>query len=1133
MSNLTLKSENQILGEMLSTLFSKTGLTDINPGSVLLTLLEAVARQDFQQNYQMLQILKNYNLDTTTGSDLDNRAFEYGLTRTSEKQATGQVKIQRESSFEKISTGFYSGFRAPLTGDSSIYVDDASDFGSSGTLILGRGTVNEEEVNFTSTTNNTNYWTVALSGTITNDHGIEESVILKQGSNVTIPAGTFIQVPSTSKNSAIVFQTLHEATILAGEAEVTKIDVRALEAGIKGNIPVGAINGTSAFPSAPFAGARAYNDTAFTTGEDRETDSRLRDRIKSYIQGLSQSTKKGILDKILGLVDAETSKRVVSANVIEPISRTEAVNIYIDDGTGFEPSFVLKGQESILASANGLETRLQVDQFPIVKAYVESTNEEPFDFTTNNLTLIIGVGNDSETITFDNTLFTVSEAASADEIVNIINDNSLLVTARTSENGTKVFITAKSDTNDEITILGGTANASNILNFPTDTKNTFYLYKNDRLLVKDGSTAFIDSAIGTYDFSGAPEALSVTVDGKTTNNQTVTFQLADFVDPSQATPEEIAAVINAQLAGATAIAYDEKVRIISNTEKSSESKIKINASAAATTLGFSLTEVSGADADYILNPELGIIGFTEALEEDDLITAGTRNTRAFVTAANAENYTTLNGTTLTIKVDDGVAQTITFTANTNVSAQVIADEINSQLIGALAVTRTKGSDTFLEIRTNSYSTSYGKIEVTGGSALSVFAFPTDPDMSISSHVAYSVCSSAGPWSFVQGNTLIVILDNDPTNRTYVITIHYSGTATSGSSTTVLADTALASVFDSNDEINSYYLVMTSGSNTTTGSGTVTTVTNTSGNTYRYTLSGAPSNFADFAVGDQVVFSSMANPENDGTFLVTGISTGGPYYIEVTNALGVAESGSTGTAIVQQRRQISDYVGATGSITLGSALRATPSIGDTFVVMPSTMTNLHDFLNNRKITSLNTRASIELVNQGDRLQISSNEDGSDGYVQVAGGKVNDLVQFSTSNIRGKEGYAYYTGLTKLVHKTIYGDETDLESYPGVGASGIRFQIRAPSTQEVSIALNVTLAEGLSLSSIENEIKSQVISYVNSLGVGESVIISNIVKRVLNALSGVKDVKITSPSDNVQISENEVAKTRASLITLGQI
>jgi uncharacterized phage protein gp47/JayE len=1134
MSIITLKSENQILSDMIATIFSQTGLTDINPGSVLLTLLEAAARQDFAQYYQLMQAVKNYNLDTTTGTDLDNRAFEYGLTRTQAQQATGQVNILRPAGFVKISSGFFAGFRAPLAGDTVIYVNDASEFGSSGTLIIGRGTPVEEEVNFSSApVNNTNYWTVTLSSSVTNNHNTSEVVILSQGFNITINAGTFVQVPATSKNPAVVFQTTQEVTILAGEAEVDGVDVRAIQAGAAGNIPVNAIPGTTdAFPTPPFTGAQAVNVAAFTTGSDMETDTQLRNRIKQFIQGLSQSTASGIFNAILGLTDAETSKRVVSANIVEPTNPTDNVKVYIDDGTGFEPSFSLQGQETILASAQGLETRLQLMNFPLVKAFVQTINATPYNFTTNGLTLEIAVGNSSETIVFNNLNFLIPEAASADEIVNEINSQSTLVDARTADIGTTVFISAKVSTNEGIQILGGTANA--ILDFPIDLRETFYLYKNDRLLSKDGATAYVDSASTTFNFSSVPETLAIIVDGKSANPQTVTFQLANFSIPSQATPEEVVAVINAQLAGATASVFNNNtVRLTSNTTLSSASKIQINSSAAATTLGFPLMLVTGANDDYVLNEQLGTIGFNSPLSAGDMITAGTRNTRGFLTATNPQNYTVGASTTLLISVDGGSVQTITLPARSAASASLIAGDINAQLLGGLAVTRTIGNNVYLEIRTNSYNATYGSIEITGGTAVSVFGFPVNSiNDSIPAHVAFVENSSLGPWSFDSGWTLVVIIDNDPIGKTFVIPIDYAGQVTSGSSTTIFAASVFSTVFLVNNILNNFYVVFRSGANTTTQ--TISQVDSVGGNTYKYTFSALPPNFTNFAVGDEVTFSSMKNADNNGSFLITAINSGSsPYWVEITNAVGKVESASTGTGLIGQRRQVSAYTTSTGQITVSSAFSHTPSASDNFAVIPSTSTNLLNFLNNFKVTSISALATIEAVNQNRYLQISSDNNGSDGYIQVAGGKVNNLVQFSTTEVQGHQAYSYYTGLTKLVHKTIYGDETDLSSFPGVGAAGVSFEVAAPSTVEAEFSIQVSLAQGLSLATLENEIQSQIISYVNTLGVGDSVILSNIVERVLNGVSGINDIVITFPTSNIEVLQNEVAKTQASLINVEQI
>lgn len=1462
MAKLELKSEQQITGNMISTLLARTGLNDINPGSVFLALLTAAAREDYQQYYQMLQIVRNYNLDTTTGSDLDNRAFEYGLVRTSPKRATGKITILREEGFEKIASTHYTGFRSRIAGDTEIFLNDASNFPSSGTntLILGRGTPNEEEVDYvgspTNPEDNTNYFKITLSSPLTNDHGLEEEVVLKQGTDVTVAAGTNVRVPATANSEEILFQISRDVVLLAGEDRVTDVDIRAAQPGTDANIGVNSISGTEAFPAAPFNGARAQNESAFSNGQDRETDTELRNRIRSHIQGLTQSTKAGIANEINGLVDPNTAKRVVSSNIILPDNVGLPVKIYIDDGTGFEPAFENQGQETIVQEAAGSEKRLQLDLFPLVKAQVETVNSEPYDFSTNGLTLSLNVGPDTETLTFFTNDFSIPEAATAEEVVAAINNKSSLIEARTSQTGTKIVVNSKEDQNEGIQILGGTANTSDNLNFPVELVQTFYLYKNDQLLSKDGETAFIESGNSApFDFSGPDRDLLVTIDGKSANIQTVTIKETDFASAAAAaaaSAAEVAEIINSQLAGGEATAIDGQVRITSNTKLSSDSKVKINTSAANTVLGFSTLEVVGKDQDYKLNPELGIIELTEPLVENDKLTAGTRNTRAFLTASIAEDYTFAGSETLEIQVDGGATQTIVFPTLTNQSAAQVADVINDQAEGFFATTRTFGNDVFLELRTNTFDLS-GSIEILSSStANSIFGFTLDTEIvNLPAHVAYQVSANSGPFEFIEDYTLVVVLDNDPSGKTFVVTMDYDGTVTSGTSTTLFAASGFNSIFTENDALNDFYIVFKSGDNST--SGTVSRVENPSGSTFRYVYDTPPANFGDFAIGDQVSFDSMQEAANNGNFLIEAVSTqnnilssvldkdldtppaspsvgdryivaetandsleasvldkdldsppGGPgvgdkyivastandtklnsvldvlpssslattthgnrylidrtsintlapvnsienddtglnnalgeryligafpvngfagrahqiaigtgsgftffvpstddevfvnnigetyyfdgstweenewaihaneiaeyngvgspgwdyttpndddvvedtstnlvyqfdlgsgiwvlnpwggsagkvaewdgaawifatpindevrevtdesaryqydlssnswsenawggqaqdiaewggsswsfttaatndvttvddesldyifdgsswslfeYWVEVSNSFGELETGSTGTGLIGQRRQISDYVATSGAITLASAVRDTPAPNDEFVILPSTKENVVDFLNNTKVTSLSGRANIELAEQNDKIQISSKLNGSDGYVQITGGRANNLLGFSTTLLRGLRAYSHYVGLTKLVHRTVYGDEADLVAFPGVGAAGVKYQILAPTVQEVAFIVELTLTEGTSLSNVENNVKSAVTSYVKTLGVGEPVILSRVVEAVLE-VDGLIDVKITAPSNNVDIAENELARTKASLITIEQ-
>ena len=1405
---------------MAQTVLANSGLNDLSPGSVLLTLLQAAASEDFQQYYQMLQIIRNYNLDTTTNTDLDNRATEYGLTRYQAKATTGLISILRPAGFTKIATTFYAGFRSAISGDTTITVNNAAAFTPTGYIVVGRGTPNQEFIYYKQIVNNINYYTLTLcdntynnSAALQYDHTLQENIVLIQNtSDIIVRTGINIQVPATGETVAVNFVTTVDATILAGEAEVDGVDVMCNTPGSIGNIGVQAINGTSAFPKPPFVGAQATNYGSFSNGRDRETDTQLRNRIKNAIQAISQSTQSGISYAIQGLVDPVTAKRVISNNIILPQNVGLPVKVYIDDGTGFEPTFGQQGQEVIVAAAIGSETRVPIQLFPIVKAQLETLKAEPYDMSVSGLTLSYFVGDNAETITFDPDMFYIPTAVTAYEMVGAINSLATLIEARTSGDGAYVVIDAISDISENIQINTSNSTANASLNFPINEVETFYLYKNDKLLSKDGVTAYVSSPlIPNLSLLTDGATFLITVDGK--NVQTVTFHASDFPGGqiNVATMDQVVAIVNANVAGAVATNVGGGLQITSNTTLSVKSKIKISGTGTANTaLGFAGTDLinTGLDQDYILNTDLGIVELVKPLAVYDLLTAGTRNTRGFITASISDRtkYSFSVISYLLIYIDGGSFQTITIPVGAYTAPQ-LADIINAQLLGGRAVVRSVGPAnevSYIEIRTNTFAVT-GSIRIASTStANAVIGFATDSTIySIPSHTAYQKANNAGPYTFVNNDTLVVVIDNDASGHTFIITMSYGGTVTAAVSTSLFSASGLSSTFVNNSDLVDFWLAFKSGANTATG--VVSKVDNPFTGIYRYTLGAVPSNYAQFTVNDELILSGFTtNPGNNGSFLVTGlpivnvnqgyvitaynsnppvspssgqrflispdagtsadiistvikslvisnptgltpangdaylvapaagnvyqtailgrytastdpavVAIGGnrylvlnavipntdpwyghigqiaqynnigtpgwffytmndgdvvfsvadntyyqyaaipqtwtqntwggcagqlvvwnaglsawnhsvPYnhavaittpgavryqyliadyvagsltaqpwvvnswgglanqiavwsglawsytmpsnddlvtvvdqsnkayqyksgtaswssfafYLDVSNPTGVvsavgAEAGTT-NALICQRRQITGYNANTGALTTG-AFGSTPTIHDIFVLLPSTATNVVTYFNNSRVTSLASSAFVELADGSAYPQISSRSNGSDGYVQITGGQANNSVtglNFSTNLLQGLQAYNYYTGLIKLVSSTIYGDEADLTTYPGVGAAGIKFQILPPTVREVGFVVSVSLSSGVSLSAVTSDIQTQIINYCNNLGVFQPVILSQIVSNILK-VSGVTDVKITDPLANIVVKQNEIARTKASIITISNI
>lgn len=1137
MATLNLKTKQQLLGDMFKSILAKLDLNDINRGSFIRTVLEAVANEQFQQYVEMVKILQAVNLDDRKGDDLDKTGEELDLPRILAQKATGPINILRPASFEKVSTTFFTGLPAAVQGDTSINVNDASNilYGTSGTLIIGRGTVNEEEVTYSvAPVNNINYWTFTVSA-LTKNHGRKETVILKQGSEETIAAGELISIPASGSSAAVNFTVDQDTTLLAGEDKVENVTITATEAGEKGNIPIGTLDdlGEDVFPNPPFSGARAENLTKFSTGSNRESDDAYRDRLKQRIQSLSKGTQTAILNEIIGIVDAETAKRVVSANVILPVTLDDWVKIYIDDGTGFEPDFIYIGGEELLRAANGGEERLKVQLTPIVKAFAESNISEPYNLSDlGNSSLTVQVGLDQEVIPFNLGSFSFPESITAEEVVKNINDNSITLEARTSNGGKSVVIQAKADTNENIKVISGGVNQ--LLGFPEDERVTIFVYKNDVLLSKDGSTAFQDTDNQPFNFAGGgPWTLTVVVDGKTANPQTVTFQASDFNTPSAATAAEVQAVIDAQLVGVETdlINNGNAVRLISLTKLSSKSKIQITGGTAQPILNIPTTEVVGTDKDYTFNPQTGIIEFSSPLAVDDNITIGTDFSRGKLRSSASEPYIFASTQTMIIEVDGVNQPQVSISAGTY-SAQQIADIINSSVQGVTAISREVGDVNFLEISTNTYTEGVGSIKIDNvdNAAAVTLGLPiNETSYSTRPHKAHVISGNSGPYSFFKGNSLVLIMDNDPESKTFTVNMDKPGTVTSAGSTTFFGDSSFINVFKSTDIIKDFRCLFTSGANQMALD--ILDVSDQGGDTWRFTFDSIPANFSDFAIGDVIVLSGLTQSGNNGSFLITGKDdTPAAEYIEISNASGAAELNSGGTAQVQALRIVSAYNFTTGNITLASALPQIPALTDTFTVIPVTVQNVEDFFNNLKITTLSSEAEILSVEGNTKVQINSLLEGSDGYVQVTGGTANTEFNFATDILRGLQGYSKYIGLLEAVHKAVYGDDEDFVANEGVGAAGIRFEIKAPTKEEISFNINVTLKEGISISSVEDEVKSAVTGYVNALGIGETVILAEIIEKIMG-INGITDVEIITPTANQPIQENEIARTNDSLITVG--
>jgi hypothetical protein len=152
----------------------------------------------------------------------------------------------------------------------------------------------------------------------------------------------------------------------------------------------------------------------------------------------------------------------------------------------------------------------------------------------------------------------------------------------------------------------------------------------------------------------------------------------------------------------------------------------------------------------------------------------------------------------------------------------------------------------------------------------------------------------------------------------------------------------------------------------------------------------------------------------------------------------------------------------------------------------------------------------------------------------GSKVISLgkLSFDVGVTTGIDGYTYYTGLMRTAQRTVDGYEPDRTRFPGLRAVGSAIEILPPLIRQIELNLNVTTKNGINLTDINNDIKSSIISYVDSLEVGGDVILSEIVSRIMN-ISGVEAVTLTSPLPSVEriaVDDDQKAFITPDLIKL---
>jgi len=346
----------QILSDMIAYVQVRTALSDFQVGSVIRTILEASALEDDEQYFQMVQLLDMFSLTTASGTDLDRRLADYGISREGAKRAFGQVRFLNSNlTTDEVAVD-------GLTGATSVVVFASSRFPSTGfpyVIRLAEGTSRVQDVVVTANNTSSNTFTLDAATPLLSVVFVADRVALVTGSaSQTINTGTIVEAPPTVSERAKNYGTQQPAFILAGNLFSNEVRARANDSGTAGNVGVGRV--TKFVGSPPFSGARVQSTTNMSGGTNRESDADYRARALARIQTLSRGTPRALRGHAIGIEDPETGQRVTSASLQEAFDLDEVI-VYIDDGTGLEPDTAPLPADSLSALVSAAGTQITLN----------------------------------------------------------------------------------------------------------------------------------------------------------------------------------------------------------------------------------------------------------------------------------------------------------------------------------------------------------------------------------------------------------------------------------------------------------------------------------------------------------------------------------------------------------------------------------------------------------------------------------------------------------------------------------------------------------------------------------------------------------------------------------------------------
>jgi uncharacterized phage protein gp47/JayE len=347
-----------------------SALTDINPGSVLRTIVEAVSRETEFLYLQMDQVYRSGFIDTANGNALDLVVSILGIQRKTPTHAMGYVTFWRNTDPPEI----------PVSAEAILY--DGRDVyelkvtpakrivGISG-LIKGDKYSFQEDGDYEfEPISSSIRW---VQGGQKPDNRTAFSIDYIAHQRIIVPTGTKVSTFSRQQpQDARIFETIRESSLEkapSGRWEST-VQVKALTPGEAGNVIAGSVN---VMPKPPVGVEHVVNLDNIAGGAESENDESLRSRAKKALEVAAKATLVSLRSALEGIEGIQSPPLIQEM----PDGLPGIVKVVIDGGDDREIEKVIEDTRAAGVRVEFARPKIVLIDISVTLAVKKKANQEP------------------------------------------------------------------------------------------------------------------------------------------------------------------------------------------------------------------------------------------------------------------------------------------------------------------------------------------------------------------------------------------------------------------------------------------------------------------------------------------------------------------------------------------------------------------------------------------------------------------------------------------------------------------------------------------------------------------------------------------------------------------------------------